>query len=79
MALPIALVWVELQSCNACIDMQLQMLQYSIDNATHNSEALTLAHAGYAPRTAALDILTEKALLCDSVVRAMRVCLRVTG
>eukprot|EP01043_Picozoa_sp_COSAG02_P008836 COSAG02_NODE_290_length_25531_cov_75.132392_4_plen_837_part_00 len=45
---PLALVWVELDTANRCIDMQLAMLRTNIARIDNDrSESLTLLHAGY--------------------------------
>jgi hypothetical protein len=45
---PLALVWVELDTANRCIDMQLAMLRMNIARIDNDrSESLTLLHAGY--------------------------------
>jgi hypothetical protein len=45
---PLALVWIELDTANHCIDMQLSMLRTNIANIEQDrSESLTLLHAGY--------------------------------
>jgi len=44
---PLALVWANLETANACIDSQMAILRKSIEVPDKNSEALTFAHAGY--------------------------------
>lgn len=45
---PLALVWIEMDTANRCIDMQLAMLRTNVANIDHDrSESLTLLHAGY--------------------------------